>query len=97
MKKNLILMFVLPAVINSCNRADLGDRTFYVPDTYIRVKSHVGVLSVNNVILRRTEELPKSGSLINVDGGAIQELILNNISAPGIKIKTEKNEIEFKL
>ncbi|MDR3235010.1 MAG: hypothetical protein LBT46_15345 [Planctomycetaceae bacterium] len=58
-----------------------------VPETYIRVKSQVGVLSVNNVILRRAEELPKSGSLINVDGGAIQELILNNISAPELKLR----------
>ena len=55
-----------------------------IPETYIRIKSKVGVLSVKDVIHRRAEDLPKGGSLIMIDGGSIDELLIDNISAPAI-------------
>jgi len=50
-----------------------------VPESYFRIKSNVGLLSINNVILQRARELPDKGSLIHVESGSIEELRLNNI------------------
>ena len=55
-----------------------------VPDNYFRVKSNVGMFSINNVILQRANGLPEKGSLIKVEAGTIGELRLNNISTSGL-------------
>jgi len=56
-----------------------------IPETYFRIKSKVGILSIKDVIHRRADGLPKTGSLILLDGGSIDELMLNNISAPALQ------------
>ena len=60
------------------------------PDSYFKIKSDVGILSINNVILQRAAGLPEKGSLIQVEpGGSVGELRLNNISTSGIKTLIE--------
>ncbi|MCL1933221.1 MAG: glycosyl hydrolase family 28 protein [Candidatus Azobacteroides sp.] len=57
-----------------------------VPDSYFRIKSDVGFLSINNVIMQRAEGLPKKGSLIQIEPGCtVGELRLNNISTSGLE------------
>jgi len=57
-----------------------------IPNDYFRIKSDVGLLSINNVILQRAEGLSKKGSLIKVEpGSVVGELHLNNISTSGLE------------
>ena len=55
-----------------------------VPNNYFKIKSDIGFLSINNVILQRAEGLPRSSSLIKVESGVIGELRMNNIAVSGI-------------
>jgi hypothetical protein len=57
-----------------------------LPDNYFRVRSDIGLLSINNVILQREEGLPKKSSLIKVeDGSTVKELWMNNINTSGLE------------
>ena len=69
-----------------------------LPDNYFRIKSYVGMLSINNVILQRAEGLPKKSSFIKIDGGGVGELRMNNISTSGLEtlIDAKPDEIKIK-
>lgn len=56
-----------------------------IPDNYFRIKSDIGMLSINNVILQRTRELPRKSSLVKVEAGSVRELRMNNISTSGLE------------
>ena len=56
-----------------------------VPDNYFKIKSEIGFLSINNVILQRAEGLPASSSLIKVESGVIGELRMNNIAVSSVE------------
>jgi len=56
-----------------------------IPDNYFLIKSDVGILSINNVILNRDKKIPRKSSLIKMEGGTIEELRMNNISVPGFE------------
>ena len=69
-----------------------------VPNSYFRIKSEVGMLSISNVILQRAKELPVKGSFIKMAGGAVGELRLNNISTQGLEklIDAQPQDIKVK-
>jgi hypothetical protein len=67
-----------------------------VPENYFRIKSDIGVLSINNVILQRAKGLSEKGSLIKVESGMIGELRLNNITTSGIKTLVDANAENIK-
>ena len=61
-----------------------------VPQTYIDFRgAEVGLLSVKDVIMRRADGLPKTGSLIKVRDSHISEVILHDISAPCLNQLTD--------
>jgi hypothetical protein len=61
-----------------------------LPDAYVDVRgADIDVLSVKDVIIRRADGLPRSGSLVKVKDSRISELLLNDISAPGLNKLTD--------
>lgn len=69
-----------------------------VPETYFRIKSHVGMLSIKDVILQRTKDCPQEGSLIRLEeGGSVDEARLNNVSAPCLDSLVEDSASKVKL
>jgi len=64
-----------------------------IPDTYFLVKSKVDLLSIKDVVLRRTIGNAKQGSLIKVvEEGSLGELRLIDISADCLEMMVEKEE-----
>jgi hypothetical protein len=61
-----------------------------LPDAYVDVRgADIDVLSVKDVIIRRADGLPRFSSLVKVKDSRISDLLLNDISAPGLNKLTE--------
>ena len=68
-----------------------------IPDDYFHIRSSVGMLSINNVILQRAEGLPKKSSFIKINGGKIGELRMNNVSTSGLEMLIDAKPDEIKI
>jgi len=68
-----------------------------IPETYFQVKSQVGLLSINNVILQRAKGLSDNGSLIRMEAGALGELQLRNVNVSPLKTLIDGNRESVKV
>ena len=67
-----------------------------VPDSYFQLRSDVGFLSISNVNLQRSQDIPRKGSLIRVISGTIKELRLLNVTTTGLEKLMDAKPEEIK-